>query len=1194
MCLQVLHRLHVHQCSYARAAAPVPYTPSPPVATSLPDPPVRRNYNCRVCGYHTSKAKLFLFHRRFVHGESITIYPCSQCEYASQNKSKTLRHRRLVHHKDAAVIDDDAEADPAAEEIKPVNELVEIDWNEIGADVKRAIMSDENQNQVSGGGGGGGDVDAETKRTGMEYNKEDIDGGEMVIDDEMFEEEEEYEDIDDEVSFKAVEKRKYLGENFRPKPSENAYEYIMCVSESVDGEPMYQCRMCSFESTHKWKIATHIRSSHMKQTVFKCPFCDFVCRRKIEWCVHKIQHTNKYVFSCDECLYRTTLRRNFDRHLAKHKNGGPIKCPRCTYSSTGEAAIQRHITDYHTSPEKEKENLVMRHEARDMTSPTTLSVQNNNNRHNSFSATLAEAGGDCEFQCNVCPMQFRTEAKLRQHMIAHSDEAPHTCPICSLSYKRPADLNRHMKRKHNTALQDYQKASPSPSHTNPASSQHQPEPLHYDQDSMDYTSDHNPTDTAAAATELPLDLTKRSGDFDMEEQDEPLDLSTPKKHDCDKPETELKPCEFGCHLCDSTYRYRSDLNQHLRLIHYVHLEDDGGEMEEEERNLITLSPDPLASRLHCQYCPYIGKYPAEVERHIKTHTGEKLWGCTFCSYKSIWKCDMKRHLQRHHATEVHMYGGDLNKILSETYEGDSKDTEEGANIPSKTPDDPSNTHTGQGDYACSLCPFVGESETHLCQHMEIHGNVKRFVCTHCGYRSNHLSEVRGHIKQEHLGASLDVMELPEEEARLTLDKYLQSRENENVAVMSEEKSIIASGYRREQPSKATERCRPFMCSQCGRRSNWRWDMNKHIRALHPSAHLITLSDKQAKETFDEYEKHLQQQTLLNNHAKALHQQQQQQMKHAPVLDGGISHVTESETDEVKQLVIERLRPFKCSTCGKRSNWRWDLGKHIKAMHSGVGKILVLKASEARSSIHEMEIQQLRQQLIKEPHTSTAHAAFEMKPSPPKRPVSQSHIDISKLKRFKCSLCAYRSNFRSDIGRHIKRKHHRSIASVVQLDPQEAAATLDEYHQVWARKKFVPTPTTPAGMKMPEMKRQKLDNGESYSSSAAADSHNAPISSTPRKVQIVSRQWQCQNCKFANEDKAVTEEHVSAMHPRSLMCRQCGDTFTAQHALTEHCKEEHDMSDDSDNQDIKVSIQMHILNKHYCHNKRFLRSLSNKR
>lgn len=54
-------------------------------------------------------------------------------------------------------------------------------------------------------------------------------------------------------------------------------------------------------------------------------------------------------------------------------------------------------------------------------------------------------------------------------------------------------------------------------------------------------------------------------------------------------------------------------------------------------------------------------------------------------------------------------------------------------------------------------------------------------------------------------------------------------------------------------------------------------------------------------------------------------------------------------------------------------------------------------------------------------------------------------------------CPYRSNFRSDVVRHIRHKHPtvESSAGVSKLDAASAAASLTDYMNTWARKKFVP-------------------------------------------------------------------------------------------------------------------------------------------
>ena len=62
------------------------------------------------------------------------------------------------------------------------------------------------------------------------------------------------------------------------------------------------------------------------------------------------------------------------------------------------------------------------------------------------------------------------------------------------------------------------------------------------------------------------------------------------------------------------------------------------------------------------------------------------------------------------------------------------------------------------------------------------------------------------------------------------------------------------------------------------------------------------------------------------------------------------------------------------------------------------------------------------------------------------------VDHLRLKRFKCTLCGYRSNYKSDVQRHIRQRHlhnvparrgsHATDVHLVCLSADEALATPD--------------------------------------------------------------------------------------------------------------------------------------------------------
>ena len=53
-------------------------------------------------------------------------------------------------------------------------------------------------------------------------------------------------------------------------------------------------------------------------------------------------------------------------------------------------------------------------------------------------------------------------------------------------------------------------------------------------------------------------------------------------------------------------------------------------------------------------------------------------------------------------------------------------------------------------------------------------------------------------------------------------------------------------------------------------------------------------------------------------------------------------------------VVARYRPYKCSACGRRSNWRWDLKKHVESTHAGTPALIIrLRDDVARATYDDV-------------------------------------------------------------------------------------------------------------------------------------------------------------------------------------------------------------------------------------------------
>ena len=445
--------------------------------------------------------------------------------------------------------------------------------------------------------------------------------------------------------------------------TDNAFHFIT-QTVGTDGRIVCQCNMCNYSNPQKWKVANHVRSFHMKEQLFKCLECDFATGRKIELCVHKAKmHATTKVFSCVECSYCTISRTNYERHIQNHVSGGPIKCSYCSYSSTGEAAVIRHMQEYHPkqpmttkSPNTSQTHMANQAMVKSDHQSSSASISNGTKYSSSlfmhsFSSekysplhqleksskmdaiaqvrstpkildalsltrvTPTQTRSSNEVDCPVCKITFRTEARLKIHMVSHSEEASHHCPLCTLKYKRTSDLNRHMKKKHGTKLSDFMQSS-----TNK-----QEQPLNL---SLKSPEPEKPP-------KMPMELSLRNSVsvVSVEDGEQPLDLSMKPS----KPAILEVNHDSACHPLQIVSPSRSS------------------------HSVPTRRPPPVVSNsktqytqeeLKCKLCSYVAKWPSDLRRHLLVHSVEKRYACNACDKRYKYQFDLNMHLRRHHHLPV--------------------------------------------------------------------------------------------------------------------------------------------------------------------------------------------------------------------------------------------------------------------------------------------------------------------------------------------------------------------------------------------------------------------------------------------------------------------------------------------------------------------------------------------------------------
>jgi hypothetical protein len=953
-------------------------------------------------------------------------------------------------------------------------------------------------------------------------------------------------------------------------------------------QAMFKCRMCPYTNPYKWKIAQHARTVHMRKTLFRCAQCDFTCERKIEWCVHKTKHSKKVVHSCDECAYSTTMKRNFDRHMRRHSNGGPIKCSLCTYASTGEAAVQRHMAEFHhnaataaSAVANGNGNGVKPSFSQASSSSvsslfhTPPKLPNPHGQHLNQMQYVVQSGDD-ENEDEEEEDSGSNRSSPATGFRPIGDGA--SSQIISSS-QQPLMRLHELTMLKNLAKSGSEAAGIAGSSWNMKQCDDQP----LDLSKKDTTVTSWPS-VIPPRGEQPLDLSGPG--FDVGSGSVKYVEGMTKCPHCNYSASWPSDLQrhmmvhsverrCHCHLCGRRYKHQFDLNSHLRRVHHVmagrsavqgflasssadNVSRDGHVLSSvasgparthplpvsfSESKATALNHEPRLSpvsslstadageKLRCEFCNYVGKYRAEVERHMRLHTGDKPFACLFCTYRSFWKGDMKRHLVKHHPAEVdscpdlkvmvndtERLGQQLAKednlsvkaesshSLSSTEEGAAKsmnesNREEKLVVPLRTSRPPpvlmlpssSFPFMERQVFKCSLCPFQCDAPSKLKCHGEIHANLKRFKCPECGKRSNWTWDIRKHIRKDHPNMTLEVIEMSEEEAKATLSDYVSTHRTcgRSNAESSKESTPVRENLQRlairmqaakyeEQNSDSptnvamddsTAPLRPFKCSECPKRSNWKWDIQKHIRAAHAGSggKVIVFKGDRVPANRSLASKYSPNKIV-----------QPSSLSLAPY-NRSLKPLSLQPSDLVRGTT-ERCRPFKCSECGKRSNWKWDLNKHIAAYHNNEAHIVTLTDEEARDTFDEYLRVQQKDKSVNvsvdsddmvdfssegnvEKHVANLNVAISLLAAQNDesgnsmllaKDARQQHLkDTNKTKKFKCSVCAYRSNFRSDIQRHIKRRHGEDMGegAIIELSDKEAAETLADYHKTCGVKKF---------------------------------------------------------------------------------------------------------------------------------------------
>lgn len=613
------------------------------------------------------------------------------------------------------------------------------------------------------------------------------------------------------------------------------------------------------------------------------------------------------------------------------------------------------------------------------------------------------------------------------------------------------------------------------------------------------------------------------------------------------------------------------------------------------------TPSPIkelgAGMYKCQYCGFIANAPSKMNSHIATHTNLKRYMCPVCGRRANWKWDIAKHIRRDHndqVTQVIKLGKQEAEDTIQEYMESNPVVRRDHHL-NLTPERTLSSDNIEQYYKCSLCDFSADKRISVARHM-------RYMHVNAGEHGSILMVKKQspgnklQISQQQIDAVMPAHEVTGSD-HVSTEQFLPIAPQQmsttpqdlprssNTSVLGSDSSPTKYGNLVENfgPQDAV---RPFMCSECGKRGATKGDVKKHYHYAHADKEIriIYLGDGSQSvysaksdigpgmpEKPQVVEPEIV--SMLPQFTKSLERNISSQNDAANTVKHTSKH----------PKVVGYIKPYVCGLCGRRSNWRWDMSKHIRERHRGQDvRIIELSEEEARATIQDYvnnqlpKLNRVSNSVPKKRHkglvpTSSSKSLNEDGNANDALNVGedrsesmqgeQSEQDIlpeggtysmvgapvvGQFKQYKCSGCAYRSNYRSDIQRHIPRRHGPH-AKVILLDKETAKATLASYTYKRCYDRY------------PSSNKKGSPKGHAARTTPTDAPASGPL---PKEAWagLEKKIWKCSMCAYSNEDKVDVLKHVGKHNLKAYKCSVCNWTSNFRSAVQRHIQSKHPLDE----------------------------------
>ncbi|XP_034472472.1 uncharacterized protein LOC117780159 isoform X1 [Drosophila innubila] len=322
----------------------------------LPQCKIKRNYSCNHCAYFTQNPRYHLTHLRDVHGEKIVINKCKLCLYASRHFQKLVRHMKMVHGCTDGIPSGHGQARGKRGMSREARKRrLEESVGVIGGQslahsvpdmptleqVKRELQLQEQKLQR--------DIEAYKQRQREELQQREQQREQQLELVSNYERQFQatLRDLDARESY---ERQSSPAEPPTPSPSGSATPPPALSSGGEEPQNrLLKCSACEFTTLYRTQLRSHELAEHGKTKFFRCDKCSYVTHIKARFSKHVKYHSMPMI-KCVTCDFRTPYKWNLDRHMKNHGGAGAFKCAACDFTADIKQSLTVHEMNHHVPP----------------------------------------------------------------------------------------------------------------------------------------------------------------------------------------------------------------------------------------------------------------------------------------------------------------------------------------------------------------------------------------------------------------------------------------------------------------------------------------------------------------------------------------------------------------------------------------------------------------------------------------------------------------------------------------------------------------------------------------------------------------------------------------------------------------------------------------------------------------------------